>query len=210
MLVATMKQSYFNSKMNESDLDTKSSTFIDNTKKSSIIGKVSEEIKDTEEKQSDYSKKLITAQSGNRGAIVLKNEAKTALQISLEFSIIAINNAAKGNVSILTDIGVPLNKSGSKRPPVKMEKPAGLTANNTSVSGRVKLEVKTAVGARYVIFHYSPTLPTATTVWATYPSTGKSCIVSDLTPLTTGYFRAVAVGSRDQQIPGDVISLNIM
>ena len=43
-----------------------------------------------------------------------KNKLKADYKESLEFLIIAINQGAKGNVAILTGIGVPLNKLGAK------------------------------------------------------------------------------------------------
>ncbi len=209
MAVATANQAYFNG-MNESDLDTKSGIVLDNTAKSTIAAKVDPEFKDAMEKRADYLKKVGPAKTGNREAIAEKNKAKADYKESLEFLIIAINQGAKGNVAILTGIGVPLNKLGAKNPPVKLEKPAGLTAGNQAVSGSVLLDVKTAVGARSFIFQYSLVPPVKETDWENEPSTAKSIVISGLSARTLVYFRVIAVGSRKQRIPSDVITLSIM
>ena len=193
----------------DAELETECNPIIEGTAATSIAGKLDPYLEDSKKKLDEYSKAMVEAKTGSKNSILKKNELKEELVVDMEELTIAVNYFAMGNLSILNETNMKL-VSQKKSPPVKMEKPIGLTGKPTGIPGQVYLSVLEAVGASSYMFQYSATLPTEDTVWESRGSTTKDYLFTGLPSKTTGYFRVVAVGRRKQQIAGDVIAITIM
>ncbi len=155
-----------------------------------------------------FNTSLDGARTGSRSLIAAKNALKGDLATTMNNLAVEVNSVAKGDLELLLQTNMPLNKPNGA--PLPQQKPAGVSVTNGLNSGEAVVKVMEAVGARSLIYQYTFDPITSSSVWTSRGSTRKNFTFTGLPSGTKVWFRVVSVGRNDGEIMSDVVCVMVI
>lgn len=150
-----------------------------------------------------YSAALITASTGNRADIAIKNDRREELTALLRSLCTYVNLTANGDRSMLLGSGFDITKETE---PTVITKPENLQVTNGVSSGELLVSVNAVKGAYAYLHEYTTDQTLAPTNWTSIASTTAKISIVDLQSGIKYYCRVGAVGPNKQLLYSDPIA----
>jgi len=151
-----------------------------------------------------YTNALIAAQTRERTAVQLKNQARVALTDNLKLLGVYVTLTANGDTAKLASSGYDMAKSRSPKPPIT--KPENLVVVAGVNSGELDISVNTVANAMSYAYQYTTSSVTGDSIWITDISTSRKYTISGLVSGTKYTCRVGAVGSKNQIVYSDTVT----
>lgn len=149
-----------------------------------------------------YVDQLAKAGSRDENAVAAKNARRASL-VSLCVQLgYSVSNVANGDVEALVSTGLPLRK---KRQTIVLKTPSNFRISNGKNPGELDVKVDGMKGAVTFGFEYTMDPPTDESVWVKTICTTSRCTIKNLQPGKKYWLRSFVVGSKGQQIMGDML-----
>jgi hypothetical protein len=151
-----------------------------------------------------YTNALVAAQTKERTAVQLKNQARAALTANLKLLGVYVTLTANGDAAKLASSGYDMAKSRSPKPPIT--KPENLIVTMGKNSGELDVSVDRVANARSYAYQYNTSTPTDDSAWETEISTSRKYTLTGLISGTKYTCRVGAVGSKNQTVYSDTVT----
>ena len=150
----------------------------------------------------DFSQALVSAQSRDSNAVLVKNQKRASLIMLMESLAQYVTFTAKNDVVALGSTGFDLAKAPE---PVTISAPQNVTLADGLNAGELVIKGDAVKGAKYLAQITSAPL-TAESLWVSYPSTSRTYTFNGLEKSRNYVCRLGAVGSRNQLVFSEPVS----
>lgn len=151
----------------------------------------------------EFQSALNSALGGDRVLVAQKNTYRQTLVNHLHTLGHYVLMTAAGNRFIAVESGFTLSKEPA---PVVINKPTGLTVENSNQAGQLLISIRKVRGAVAYMHQYSSDPALKEESWMCMTSSATKCKLPGLKAGTIYFIRVGAIGTKDQVLFSDVAS----
>lgn len=160
-----------------------------------------------QEKYDNFWSALTISGAGGAGTVAIKNQQKKLLVDTVNKLIRYLNFTAEDNLAILQSTGLPISSG------ISLPRMLGAITSFTVVHGKnsgeafLKVKAENGVGGMYSYTNYPVT---ESSIWVSTSCRNMTCTISDLTPGNKLAFQVRVMGSNEQFLMSQYVSLIVV